>query len=83
MPLSHLLNKSLYDIVNSDVNLDLFSKMVGSSTPFKKILKDELLWCLSCIEYQIPNEGYDNYFRYDNFYLTCYGNKNKRLLINS
>ncbi|CAB4443216.1 unnamed protein product [Rhizophagus irregularis] len=29
--------------------------------PFEKILQNELLWCLSCIEYQHSNEGYENY----------------------
>ncbi|CAB4443921.1 unnamed protein product [Rhizophagus irregularis] len=57
--LNQLLNKSLYDIVNSE----LFSKIVCSSTPFEKILEDELLWCLSCIEYQISNECYNDYIR--------------------
>ncbi|RGB41967.1 hypothetical protein C1646_810360 [Rhizophagus diaphanus] len=51
--LNQLLNKSLYDIVNSD----LFNKIICSSTPFEKILEDELLWCLSCIGYQISNES--------------------------
>ncbi|GES94832.1 hypothetical protein GLOIN_2v1878676 [Rhizophagus clarus] len=55
--LSCLLGKSLYYIVNSE----LFSKIIGSSTPFEKILEDELLWCLSCIQYQISDDGYNNY----------------------
>ncbi|CAB4443923.1 unnamed protein product [Rhizophagus irregularis] len=57
--LNQLLDKSLYDIVNSE----LFSIIVGSITPFEKILEDELLWCLNCIEYQISNESYNNYIR--------------------
>ncbi|GBB99412.1 hypothetical protein RclHR1_03510006 [Rhizophagus clarus] len=55
--LSHLLGKSIYDIVNSE----LFSKIVGSSTPFEKTLEDGLLWCLSCIKYQVSDENCNNY----------------------
>jgi hypothetical protein len=65
--LNHLLDKSLYDIVNSE----LFSKIVGSITPFEKILEDGLLWCLSCIKYQISDESYNDYIRYVNFYYIC------------
>jgi hypothetical protein len=64
IPLMDLLNKSLYDIINSE----FFEKIIDSITPFEKILKDELLWCLSCIEYRYSNE---NYIRYDNF-MFCY-----------
>jgi hypothetical protein len=68
IPLNQLLGKSLYDILNSE----LFSKIVGSITPFEKILEDELLWCLSCINYQISDDSYDNYIRYVNFLLKLF-----------
>jgi hypothetical protein len=68
IPLNQLLDKSLYDILNSE----LFSKIVGSITPFEKILEDELLWCLSCINYQISDDSYDNYIRYVNFLLKLF-----------
>ena len=60
--LINLLDKSLYDIINSE----LFDKIVNSTMPFEKILKDELLWCFSCIEYQLSNESYKNHIRYIN-----------------
>jgi hypothetical protein len=64
--LINLLDKPLYDIINSE----LFGEIVDSTTPFEKILKDELPWCLSCIEYQHSSESNDtfkNHVRYDNF----------------
>ncbi|UZO24840.1 uncharacterized protein OCT59_017134 [Rhizophagus irregularis] len=57
IPLIDLLDKSLYEVINSK----LFDKIVNSTMPFEKILQNELLWCLSCIEYQHSNEGYENY----------------------
>ncbi|CAB4393294.1 unnamed protein product [Rhizophagus irregularis] len=57
IPLIDLLDKSLYEVINSK----LFDKIVNSTMPFEKILQNELLWCLSCIEYQHSNECYENY----------------------
>ncbi|CAB4494066.1 unnamed protein product [Rhizophagus irregularis] len=53
-PLMDFLDKPLYEIINSE----FFEKIVGSTKPFEKILKDELLWCLSCIKYQHSNVNY-------------------------
>ncbi|GBC04617.1 hypothetical protein RclHR1_05780008 [Rhizophagus clarus] len=57
IPLIDLLDKSLYEIINSK----LFEMIIHSTTPFEKILQNELSWCLSCIEYQHSNEGCENY----------------------
>ncbi|RGB33408.1 hypothetical protein C1646_816080 [Rhizophagus diaphanus] len=54
LPLTNFLDKSLYKIINSE----LFDKIVYSTKPFEKILKDELLWCLSCIKYQNSDVNY-------------------------
>ncbi|GBC14823.1 hypothetical protein GLOIN_2v1781959 [Rhizophagus irregularis DAOM 181602=DAOM 197198] len=53
-PLANFLDKSLYKTINSE----LFEKIVDSTMPFEKILKNELLWCLSCIKYQHSNVNY-------------------------
>ncbi|CAB5203320.1 unnamed protein product [Rhizophagus irregularis] len=37
----------------------------GSTKPFEKILKDELLWCLSCIKYQHSNVNYISTLKLD------------------
>jgi hypothetical protein len=61
IPLINFLDKSLYDIINSII----FEKIVNSTMPFEKLLHDELLWCLSCIEYQHSDKYYKDYIRYD------------------
>ncbi|CAB4443214.1 unnamed protein product [Rhizophagus irregularis] len=57
VPSIDLLDKSLYDIINSIQ----FEKIINSTMPFEKLLHDELLWCLSCIEYQQSDEYYKDY----------------------
>src|SRR5436305_5148876 len=52
--LHSLLDNSLCDVINSEC----FKKIVNSVIPFEKLLKDELLWCLSCTKYQLSNESY-------------------------
>ncbi len=56
---------SLTNLLDKSLNSKLFDKMVNSTISFEKILKDELLWCLSCIKYS--NESYRDHIRYDNF----------------
>lgn len=52
--LNKLYDKSLYDILNSKI----FRKLITSSMPFEKFLKDKLGWCFSCIKYPTSNENY-------------------------
>jgi hypothetical protein len=62
IPLNKLLDKSLYDVLNSKI----FRKLIVSSMPFEKLLKDKLEWCFSCTKYPTSNE---HYIRYDNNYV--------------
>ncbi|GES94841.1 hypothetical protein GLOIN_2v1778799 [Rhizophagus clarus] len=54
IPLNKLYDKSLYDLLNSKI----FRKLIVSSMPFEKFLKDKLEWCFSCIKYPTSNENY-------------------------
>lgn len=54
IPLNKLYDKSLYEILNSKI----FRKLIISSMPFEKFLKDKLGWCFSRIKYPISNENY-------------------------
>ena len=47
IPLYNLLNRSLSDVINS-------------TYPFKKILEQELLWCLLCIKYPSNYKSVDH-----------------------
>lgn len=55
--LRNLLDRSLYDITNSEI----LKKIINSTMPFEKLFKDELLWFFSCIEYRPFNESYSRY----------------------
>ncbi|GBC06772.1 hypothetical protein RclHR1_07030002 [Rhizophagus clarus] len=61
----NFFDRSLYDIINSEI----FKKLMNSTMPFEKLFKDELLWCFSCIKYQHINESYNR-----NLYKEILGN---------
>jgi hypothetical protein len=55
IPLMNFLDKSLYDIINSE----LFGEIINSKSPFEEILQDDLL----LLEHQVYNESHKNHIR--------------------
>jgi hypothetical protein len=63
IPLMDLLNKSLYDIINSE----FFSKIINTTMPFEKILQELLLQ-----EHHHSNESHMDHIRYIKFIFLYY-----------